>query len=384
MTDSAHDFGYDSAHDPDAAPDGLTTPQSRELSVRPGASSAAYIDYEFAKWTGRTVVKAGPQVTSDEAAEIVADLRDAAAEAEEPVAETSRLRAPEGAPPPLVVDRAGWISANVDSFKAMIAPVIDKLLAKRKVPESPTALAIGGKVTGAEMGGLLAYLSSKILGQYDLAPGGTPQLLLVAPNVVEVERKLEVDPRDFRRWVAMHEETHRVQFTAVPWLREHLIARSQSLAVDLAPTPEEIGKRLDQLARNLPEVMSSGEGLGQLFATPEQKARIAELTAVMSLLEGHADVVMDDVGPSIIPTVDEIRRKFNARRSSAVGADRLLRKLLGIEAKMRQYRDGAIFVRAVTDELGRDGFNAVWSSPDTLPKPTEILDPSAWVRRVHG
>ena len=182
----------------------------------------------------------------------------------------------------------------------------------------------------------------------------------------------------------MHEETHRVQFTAVPWLREHLIARSQSLAVDLAPTPEEIGKRLDQLARNLPEVMSSGEGLGQLFATPEQKARIAELTAVMSLLEGHADVVMDDVGPSIIPTVDEIRRKFNARRSSAVGADRLLRKLLGIEAKMRQYRDGAIFVRAVTDELGRDGFNAVWSSPDTLPKPTEILDPSAWVRRVHG
>ncbi len=137
MTDSAHDFGYDSAHDPDAAPDGLTTPQSRELSVRPGASSAAYIDYEFAKWTGRTVVNPGPQVTSDEAAEIVADLRDAAAEAEEPVAETSRLRAPDGAPPPLVVDRAGWISANVDSFKAMIDPVVDKLVAKRKSAGEP-------------------------------------------------------------------------------------------------------------------------------------------------------------------------------------------------------------------------------------------------------
>jgi coenzyme F420 biosynthesis associated uncharacterized protein len=372
----------DSAHDP--APDALTGTPSRDPAVPAGASSAAYVDYEFAKWTGRTVVNPGPQVSSDEADEIVADLRAAAAEAQEPVAVTSRLQAPEDAPEPLIVDRAGWISANVDSFKAMIDPVVDKLLAKRKGPESPTAQAIGGKVTGAEMGGLLAYLSSKILGQYDLAPGGTPRLLLVAPNVVEVERKLGVNPRDFRRWVAMHEETHRVQFTAVPWLREHLIARSQSLAVDLAPTPEEMGKRLEQLARNLPGVISSGEGLGQLFATPEQKARIAELTAVMSLLEGHADVVMDDVGPSIIPTVDEIRRKFNARRSGAVGIDRVLRKLLGIEAKMRQYRDGAVFVRAVTDEIGREGFNAVWSSPDTLPKATEILDPGAWVRRVHG
>ncbi|GAA6524808.1 zinc-dependent metalloprotease [Intrasporangium sp. DVR] len=378
MTDSAQD----SRHDP--APDRRVSQPSREPGVRPGASSAAYVDYEFAKWTGRTVVKPGPQVTSDEADAIVADLRAAAAEAQEPVAATSRLRAPEDAPAPLIVDRAGWISANVDSFKAMIDPVVDKLVASRKGAESATAQAIGGKVTGAEMGGLLAYLSSKILGQYDLAPGGTPRLLLVAPNIVEVERKLGVTPRDFRRWVAMHEETHRVQFTAVPWLRDHLIARSQALAVDLAPTPEEVGKRLDQLARKLPEVISSGEGLGQLFATPEQKAQIAELTAVMSLLEGHADVVMDDVGPSVIPTVDEIRRKFNARRSGAVGIDRLLRKLLGIEAKMRQYRDGAVFVRAVTDELGREGFNAVWSSPDTLPKATEILDPGAWVRRVHG
>ena len=109
----------------------------------------------------------------------------------------------------------------------MLDPVVHKLTAKRKGPENPTAAAIGGKVTGAEMGGLLAFMSSKILGQYDLAPGGTPRLLLVAPNIVATERKLEVNPRDFRRWVAMHEETHRVQFTAVPWLREHLITRSQ-------------------------------------------------------------------------------------------------------------------------------------------------------------
>ncbi len=181
----------------------------------------------------------------------------------------------------------------------------------------------------------------------------------------------------------MHEETHRVQFTAVPWLRDHMIGRTQSLAVDLAPTPEDLSRRFEQLARNLPDVFS-GEGIGQLFATPEQKARIAQITAVMSLLEGHADVVMDDVGPKVIPSVDEIRRKFDQRRSAAVGVDRLLRKLLGLEAKMRQYRDGAIFVRAVMDEVGRDGFNVVWTSPETLPRPEEIVAPAAWVRRVHG
>jgi coenzyme F420 biosynthesis associated uncharacterized protein len=268
----------------------------------------------------------------------------------------------------------------------MLDPVVDKLNSAKgaKGQTNATAVAIGGKVTGAEMGGLLAFLSSKVLGQYDLAPGGIPRLLLVAPNIVATERKLAVDPTDFRRWVAMHEETHRVQFTAVPWLRDHMVASTQALAVDMAPTPDDLSKRFEQLTKNLPEVLSSGEGIGQLFATPEQKAKIADLTAVMSLLEGHADVVMDAVGPRVIPSVQEIRRKFDERRNSSVGVDRLLRKLLGLEAKMRQYRDGAVFVRAVTDQVGREGFNAVWSSPESLPRASEILDPDTWVRRVHG
>lgn len=363
----------------------LPTPVDANRPDRPGGGApVASVDYEFAKRTGRAIVNPGPQVSSDEAAAIVADLRAAAASAVGPVAETSALTAPADAPAPLVVDRAGWISANVDSFRSMLDPVVDKINATKKSSTNATAAAIGGKVTGAEMGGLLAFLSSKVLGQYDLAPGGTPRLLLVAPNIVAAERRLQVDPTDFRRWVAMHEETHRVQFTAVPWLRDHMVSRTQALAVDLAPTPEDLSKRFEQLTKNLPEVFSSGEGIGQLFATPEQKAQIAELTAVMSLLEGHADVVMDAVGPRVIPSVDEIRRKFDERRNSSVGIDRLLRKLLGLEAKMRQYRDGAVFVRAVTDQVGRDGFNAVWTSPETLPHAAEILEPDAWVRRVHG
>ena len=369
------------ANDPHASRSGAS---GQALTASGKSTRSAYVDYAFAKKTGRTLVKAGPQVTSAEANDIVADLRAAAAEAMAPVAETSDLHAPDGAPAALVVDRPGWISANVDSFRSLLDPVVEKLAAKGKSSPGATAAAIGGKVTGAEMGGLLAFLSSKVLGQYDLAPGGTPRLLLVAPNIVATERKLHVDPHDFRRWVAMHEETHRLQFTAVPWLREHLVTESQGLAVDLAPTPEDLTKRFEQLSRNISDVFTSGEGVAQLFATPEQKARIARLTAVMSLLEGHADVVMDDVGPKVIPTVGEIRRKFNQRRSGSVGIDRILRRLLGLEAKMRQYRDGAAFVRAVTDEVGRDGFNAVWAEPESLPQPAEILDPAAWVRRVHG
>lgn len=139
------------------------------------------------------------------------------------------------------------------------------------------------------------------------------------------------------------------------------------------------------MLKRLPEALGSGGGgLADLFATPEQRVKIAEVTAIMSLLEGHADVVMDDVGPKVIPSVAEIRAKFTERRKGMGAPDRLLRRLLGLEAKMAQYRDGAVFVRGVVDQVGVDGFNAVWTAPETLPLPAEIHDPQAWVRRVHG
>jgi coenzyme F420 biosynthesis associated uncharacterized protein len=235
------------------------------------------------------------------------------------------------------------------------------------------------------VGTLTAVLASKILGQYDLAPDGTPRLLLVAPNVLQAENELHVNAADFRLWVCLHEETHRVQFTAVPWLRQHVIDSARKLSLDLTPDPEKLGAQISQIARNLPDALrSGGNGLTDIFATAEQRAEIAKVTAIMALLEGHADVVMDDVGPAVVPSVDHIRAKFQQRRQGVGGLDRILRRLLGLEAKMRQYRDGAVFVRAVTEKVGTDGFNAVWTSPDTLPLPAEIEDPQAWVRRVHG
>lgn len=349
----------------------------------------AYVDWEFAKTTGRTLVPAGPAISPEEAAAEVEAIREAARAAYAPVAETSRLTTPPGAPEAVVVDRPTWIAMNADSMRALLDPAIDGLLAKRKEhdkPEpSPLVTAIGSKVTGAEAGGLLAFMAGKVLGQYDLAPGGTPRLMLVAPNLVQVQRELEVDAADFRAWVCMHEETHRVQFTAVPWMREHLIDEARSLVVDLAPDPDDLQALARDIAQRLPEAFrEGGTGLADLFTTPEQRRQMARLTAVMSLLEGHADVVMDDVGPRHIPSVAEIRAKFTQRRQGAGAVDRLLRRLLGLEAKMRQYRDGAVFVRGVQESVGVEGFNAVWTSPETLPLPEEIADPTAWVRRVHG
>ncbi|MGL5819861.1 MAG: zinc-dependent metalloprotease [Phycicoccus sp.] len=345
----------------------------------------AYVDWEFAKTTGRTLVGAGPAVSAREARTEVEAIRDAARAARQPVAETARLETPVDAPEALVVDRATWIGVNADSMRAMLDPALDAIADKRGEQVGAAAQAVGGKVTGAEAGALLAYLAGKVLGQYDIAPGGTPALLLVAPNIVQVARELGVDPADFRSWVCMHEETHRVQFTANPWLREHLVTEARTLAVDLAPDQQRLQEITRRVTDQLPELFTEGSaGLAELFTTPEQRAKMAELTAVMSLLEGHADVVMDDVGPAHIPTVAEIRRRFSARRRGMGGPDRMLRRLLGLEAKMRQYRDGAVFVRGVQAEVGVDGFNAVWASPETLPLPAEITDPKTWVRRVHG
>ncbi|HZY01805.1 MAG TPA: zinc-dependent metalloprotease [Dermatophilaceae bacterium] len=348
--------------------------------------TSGFVDWGFAKATGRLLVQAGPKILPGQADEVVASLRSAAERSRGPVAETARMHSEAGSPV-LIVDRPGWIDANVDSLKSMLEPVIKAMLAKRKsqAPGSPLILGVGGKVTGAEVGTLTAFLASRILGQYDLAPDGTPRLLLVAPNVLHTETELGVDSADFRLWICMHEETHRVQFTAVPWLRQHVIDTARQLSLDLAPDPEQLGEQIRQIAHNLPDAFRSGSnGLTDIFATPQQRADIAKVTAIMSLLEGHADVVMDDVGPAIVPSVAHIRARFQQRRQNVTGIDKVLRRLLGLEAKMRQYRDGAVFVRAVTDKVGIDGFNAVWTSPDTLPLPDEIENPSAWVQRVHG
>ncbi|MFC6712697.1 zinc-dependent metalloprotease [Branchiibius cervicis] len=343
----------------------------------------SFVDWAAAGKVAHRLIQDGPDVSLGEAHAAVEDLRDAAQRARGPVAETARMHSPSSADSPvLIVDRTVWTDINLASTSALLDPVIEQVFAKKQ--PGPVSRAVSAKVGAAEVGAVFGFVAGKVLGQFDIAPGGTPSLLLVAPNIVATERELAVDPTDFRLWVCLHEETHRVQLTGVPWLREHMIERTRELMLDLVPDPDQLGDRLQQALRALPGMLrEGGGGLADLVTTPQQREKMADLTAVMSLLEGHADVIMDDVGPQVVPTVAEIRRKFTARRGGSGGVDRLLRRLLGLDAKMRQYRDGAVFVRAVVDAVGIDGFNQVWTSPQTLPTAREIENPAAWVARVH-
>ena len=334
------------------------------------------VDWDLAVSIGSRVAGEGPQVTREVADQVVAELRDDANRSTGLVREFTGLDAAERTAPVLAVDRQGWIRANADGFATVIGPLVDKIAEKKGAPTG-LSLAVGSRVTGAEVGFLLGFLGSKVLGQFDpfFEPAG--RLLLVAPNIVHVERELGCDPTDFRLWVCLHEETHRVQFTAVPWMRDHLFSEMSAIAETLEP-----GKIFDDAFGRMSEAVRGEGSLLDLIGSPEQKEIMDRVTGVMSLLEGHADVVMDGVGPSVIPSVAEIRRKFDRRRKGMGTLDRLLRRLLGLDAKMAQYRDGARFVRGVVDKVGMKEFNAVWESPANLPTKAEIADPSAWVGRV--
>jgi coenzyme F420 biosynthesis associated uncharacterized protein len=336
------------------------------------------VDWDLAVSFGSRLAGAGPEVSADEAAATVAELREGANRSTSYVREFTGLDAGALSAPVLVVDRPAWIQANVTGFAKLLTPIIEKLEAKKGPPGAVTQ-AIGSRITGAEVGGLLGFMSSRVLGQFDPFHEPSGRLLLVAPNVVHVERELDVDPTDFRLWVCLHEETHRVQFTAVPWMRDHLFSEFTALADTVEPQ-----RLLDDGFKRLSEALKGGGSgsLLDLMGTPEQKEILDRVTGVMSLLEGHADVVMDGVGPSVIPTVTAIRGRFDERRKGVGTLDRLLRKLLGLEAKMAQYRDGAAFVRAVVDKVGMADFNAIWAGPDNLPSKAEIADPAAWVSRV--
>ena len=334
------------------------------------------VDWDLAVTVGSRVAGPGPEVSAEEAGAAVVELREGANRSTPLVQEFTGLVTDAGTAPVLVVDRPGWIRANADGFATILTPIVEKLTEKKGEP-GPIASAVGSRVTGAEVGLMLGFLGGKVLGQFDPFHAPHGRLLLVAPNIVHVEREIGADPTDFRLWVCLHEETHRVQFTANPWLGEHLLSQMHAVADTIEPSV-----LLDALRRGADAIRNGNGSVLDLVSSPQQKEILDRVTGVMSLLEGHADVVMDGVGPSVIPSVEQIRKKFNQRRQGVGGLDKLLRRLLGLDAKMAQYRDGAIFVRHVVDKVGMDEFNAVWSGPEALPSKAEITDPDAWVARV--
>ncbi|WP_394250803.1 zinc-dependent metalloprotease [Arthrobacter pityocampae] len=371
------------------------------------------VNWDVAASTAASLTPAGPTMTPADIDRAVGNIRHLAGVSVDHVHAISRLDAARDLRDSelLVVDRASWSRANTQSFRALMEPALDQLAATKPEVLKSASLTLGGTVTGAQLGAILAFLSSKVLGQYDpFAParnGLGGRLLLVAPNIISVERELNVDPSDFRLWVCLHEQTHRVQFAAAPWLKDHMTSHIGQLTSGLMDQADTLSERLGAAVRNItaPKTRPGGAptapqgaasdgvparpgGVLSLLQAPEDKALLSHLTAVMSLLEGHANVVMDGVDGSIVPSVKTIRRRFNARGASRGPLEKLLRQLMGLDAKMRQYNDGAKFVRRVVSQTGMDGFNAVWEAASHLPTEREIHAPDEWIDRMslrrHG
>ncbi|THJ75575.1 zinc-dependent metalloprotease [Candidatus Frankia alpina] len=361
---------------------------------------AELVDWELAVTTARRLVRPGPQITREQAGEVVAELRRLAVEAERHVEDYTRL-APAGAITPInVVDRPEWVRSNVAGLRVLTTPLLSKLSDQQR---GTFSTAVGRRVTGIQLGTALAYLAGKVLGQYEVflppeeyltGPGGsaTPdavgRLSLVAPNIAHAEATLGVVPRDFRMWVCLHEQTHRTQFTAVPWLRSHLESEITAFieATDLDPDvlADRVRSAVAAVRGAVFDRDADGLSVIEALQTPAQRAVLDRLQAIMTLLEGHADQVMDAVGPRVVPTVADIRSKFEGRRDGGSPLDRFIRRLLGLDLKFQQYRQGGAFVRAVVAESGVTGFNMVWESPTTLPTRAELADPTSWMQRVLG
>ena len=347
------------------------------------------VDWDLAGRTARRLITAGPQTTREDAAAVVRELHEKAAVAVAHVERLTGLRpAPDGpVPEVVVVDRPGWVDANTSGMAALLNPLVEALAAKQGSRPGPIATAIGSRATGVQAGGILAFLSSRVLGQYEVFGSGG-RLLLVAPNIVATEQKLGVDPSDFRLWVCLHEVTHQLQFTAVPWLQGHLEAEIGRFVEATDLDADALRERLQDVLRSLADAVRGGdnesEGLMALVKDPEQRAVLDRVTAVMSLVEGHAEYVMDGVGPDVVPTVRTLRKRFAQRRKGRGPLDRVLRRLLGLEQKMKQYAEGRVFVGGVIDLAGMEGFNRVWESPANLPRIEELTAPALWVERVLG
>lgn len=325
----------------------------------------------------------------DDAVAAVQQLREHAETATEHVEGFTGLTA--HAPPTVrVVDRPDWASINAESLRNLLEPLARKAFDDR--PEQPDPLWVSDvfrrnvapRVAGAQAAAVLGYLSGKVLGQYEMFGDSRGQLLLVAPNIVDMERQLDVRPTDFRLWVCLHEAAHAAQFGGVSWLREHFMSEIEAFAA-AADDDSTLADRLREAVSTLADPARGevdGSSVIDLVTSAEQREVVQRLTALMTLLEGHADYVMDAVGPEVVADVDVIRRRFNRRRENAGPVQRVIRRLLGVDVKLRQYVQGRQFVESVVDTVGMDGLNQVWHSPSSLPTMDDIADPTRWIERV--
>jgi coenzyme F420 biosynthesis associated uncharacterized protein len=349
---------------------------------------ADLVDWELAERIAVRASGSEPFAASYLADSLEPDFAELTVQAEELVTAETGLRALSGPARAVVTDRAGWIRANIASFRRILAPVTDRF--GRRV-QGPSAVVMRS-ASALEVGLLLGWMSGRVLGQYDLlvaaddAPEDQDVVYFVGPNVLAMEKRFGFPPREFRLWLALHEVTHRAQFTGVPWMREHYLSLIDQMlgSADLDPL-----KLVAALKRAVDEVRSGRSplaegGIAHLLATPEQRQVLDQIGGLMSLLEGHGDITMNRAGTGHVPSADRFARVLQQRRTNANLVQRTIQRLLGLEAKLNQYKQGEEFIQEI-ERIG-DGphaIAAVWRGPSWLPTLSEIREPREWVERVR-
>ena len=317
------------------------------------------------------------------------DLPALARELEGPVSEHTGLRPSEPVPPVEVVARDEWAEANLATLSDLLDPVAARMDGRFEAagPFAGALRAGAGVTMAAEVGLVTGFMAQHVLGQYELslmALHPRPRLLMVAPNLDQAAAKLGADRESFLRWVTIHELVHAFQFGGVPWLRDHLggllreyletvdvqIASGAAGGLPSLPNPADLVGRFQE------------GGLAALVQTPAQRDIIDRVQVAMAVVEGHAEHVMDVLAPDLVPHHEGLRDAMDQRRGDRSAPQRILMRLLGMDMKMRQYRQGKAFCDAVADEGGTPLLNRLWSSPETLPSGSELRQPERWIVRI--
>jgi coenzyme F420 biosynthesis associated uncharacterized protein len=348
---------------------------------------AGAVDWTFAEKVAVRAAGREPFAESYHVDSLQPDFDRLTSQAEELVAAETGLRSLTGPARARVTDRAGWIHANLSSFQRLLRPLLEKF--DDKVSAS-FAAPITTRLAGAELGMVLGWMSGRVLGQYDLLvieeedPADQDLVYYVGPNVLALEKRYAFPPEEFRLWLALHEVTHRAQFTGVPWLREHFIGLVHETLGAVEPDPQRLFDAVNRVA----EAIRSGRnpladgGLVNLVAGPEQRAVLDKVSGMMSLLEGHGDVTMDRAGEGLVPGAERFGRVLRQRRESARGLNRLVQQLIGLEAKLSQYAEGEAFIGQVERAGGRRLLERAWEEPAHLPSLLEIREPHRWIERM--
>lgn len=346
-----------------------------------GTAAARLLDWETAGRIGARLAGPGPALKRPDIEGLREDFAECTEQAETTVRDFTGLQLDGPPSRPWVMRRSEWITQNLRTFERVVEPLARRVLEKRS--DGPFA-QVRRKTLGVQLGALLGLLGRKVLGQYDpFAPPDDRNLIyFVGPNVVELEQRYGFPVPDFRLWLCLHEMSHRLQFDGVPWLTGYIagLVRTYLDAVELDP-----GRLLESIQRAREDLRKEDQrhGLGVLFLlmSPEQRETFRRMQAVMSLLEGHGNYVMDALSEGRVRDAPRMRRVLHERHHSK-GVGRVVQRVAGLDAKVRQYSLGERFVAAAVQRAGMSGFNRVWDSASNLPTLEEIQSPNAWVERV--